>query len=145
MLIFVGSDSVEATVEGLLMAANEMLAPQRQFVPQKFDASDWSHIEPLGKALLDRPINSVIDLEKWLLDFSEFSSVLDEYRTRRYIDMSCHTDDPAIEKRYMHYVQNIEPTLKPIDFDTDISQFVSLALVVSNLLREVNLARPNCG
>src|SRR5438034_9856395 len=98
------------------MVANATKAPSRQFVPRSFDPADWPQIQPLGKALLDRPINSVIDLEKWLLDFSEFSSVLDEYRTRRYIDMSCHTDDPAIEKRYMHYVQNIEPRLKPIDF-----------------------------
>src|SRR5439155_18395395 len=88
----------------------------RKFVPQNLVPADWSQIEPLCKALVDRPINSVTDLEKWLLDYSELTSVLDEYRARRFIDMSCHTDDPEIEKRFLHYVENIEPKLKPFEF-----------------------------
>ena len=30
--------------------------------------------------------------------------------------MSCHTDDPEIEKRFMHYVEQIEPRVKPLFF-----------------------------
>jgi oligoendopeptidase F len=96
------------------MSANTI--PTRHFVPAVFDPSDWTAIEPLMRALLDRPLASAADLEKWLLDYSELASVLDEYRARRYIDMSCHTDDAEIEKRYMHYVQEIEPKVKPLDF-----------------------------
>jgi len=99
------------------MVANASpVQPARKFVPQKFDPADWAQIEPLGEELLNRKLNSAADLQKWLLDFSELASVLDEYRARRYIDMSCHTDDAEIEKRYMHYVENIEPKFKPIDF-----------------------------
>ena len=90
--------------------------PKRSFVPQNLNVADWSQIEPLCNALLDRAINSPTDLEKWLLDVSELSCVLDEYGTRRHIDKSCHTDDPEIEKAFLHYVENIEPKFKPLFF-----------------------------
>ena len=92
-------------------------APKRNYVPQNLDLADWSQIEPLGKELLDRPINSPADLEKWLLDFSELNSVIDEYGSRRYIDKSCHTEDKEIEKAFLHFVENIEPKFKPIYFE----------------------------
>jgi oligoendopeptidase F len=91
--------------------------PKRLFVPHDLDVADWSKIEPVGKKLLDRPINSVTDLEKWLLDVSELSAVIDEYGSRRYIDKSCHTEDKAIEQRFLHYVENIEPKFKTLTFE----------------------------
>ena len=90
--------------------------PPRRFVPAQIDLSEWSHIEPLTRQLLDRPIKSADDLEQWLLDLSELSSAIDEYGSRRYIDKSCHTDDPEIAARYMHYVENIEPKFKVVSF-----------------------------
>jgi oligoendopeptidase F len=90
--------------------------PSRQFVPQDLDASDWFQIEPLFVALRERSIDSTPHLERWLLDFSELMSVLDEDGVRRYIDKSCHTDDPEIEKRFLHYVEQIEPKIKPLAF-----------------------------
>jgi oligoendopeptidase F len=102
------------------MVANAIAAPvappKRQFVPQTFDVSDWSQIEPLAKELIDRPINSAAELEKWLLDASELNAVLDEYGSRRYIDKSCHTEDKEIEKAFLHFVENIEPKFKPLFF-----------------------------
>lgn len=88
----------------------------RQYVPKVFDSADWSQIEPLAKELAARPIASVTDLEKWLLDFSEFASVIEEYGSRRYIEKSCHTDDPAVEKAFLHFIENIDPKLKPVTF-----------------------------
>jgi oligoendopeptidase F len=91
-------------------------APKRQFVPQDLNAAEWSQIEPLFKTLIDRPLDSPADVQKWLLDLSELYSVLDEYSSRRYIDKSCHTDDKEIEKAFLHYVENIEPKIKPLFF-----------------------------
>ncbi|MGE5608165.1 MAG: M3 family oligoendopeptidase [Bacillota bacterium] len=91
-------------------------APTRSFVPQTLNVADFSRIEPLYKALLDRPIHSPGELEKWLADASELSAVIDEYGSRRYIDKSCHTEDPEIEKAFMHFVENIEPRIKPLFF-----------------------------
>jgi oligoendopeptidase F len=90
--------------------------PSRTFVPKSLDVADWSQVEPLYQTLLDRPINSPAELEQWLKDVSELSSVVEEYGSRRYIDKSCHTDDAEIEKRFMHYVENIEPNVKPLFF-----------------------------
>jgi oligoendopeptidase F len=89
----------------------------RRFVPTEFDPADWAQAEPLYCALLDRPLNSPADLERWLADFSELTSVIDEYGNRRYIDKSCHTNDPEIEQRYMQYVEEIEPKVKPLHFE----------------------------
>lgn len=89
----------------------------RSFVPDAFDPSNWSQIEPLYRQLLARPIGSVAELQKWLGDFSELNSVVDEYGARRYIDKSCHTDDEAIKARYLQYVEEIEPRTKPLFFE----------------------------
>jgi oligoendopeptidase F len=91
-------------------------APTRTFVPTDLNVADFSRIEPLYQALLDRPIRSPQDLEKWLADLSELSSVVDEYGSRRYIAKSCHTDDPDIKKAYLHFVEEIEPRIKPLFF-----------------------------
>src|SRR5689334_15013952 len=105
-------------IEGMVATAAPagQSAYRRTFVPQDLDAADFSKIEPLYKALLDRPVDSPEQLEKWLGDVSELASVIDEYGSRRYIDKSCHTDDPAIEKAYLHFVENVEPQIKPLHF-----------------------------
>lgn len=89
----------------------------RTFVPASLDIADWAQIEPLLQQLQDEPVDSPAGLEKWLTRMSELSGVIDEYGARRYIDKSCHTDDEAIEKAFMHFVENIEPKLKPVFFE----------------------------
>lgn len=91
-------------------------APQRTFVPNRLNVADFAELEPLYRQLLERPIETAAQAERWLLDFSELSSVVDEYGTRRYIDKSCHTDDPQIEKAFLHFVEEIEPKIKPLYF-----------------------------
>src|SRR5438128_994589 len=91
-------------------------APRRKFVPQDLKVTDFSVVEPLYLALLERPINSAGELEKWLADFSELTAVVDETSSRVYIDHSCHTDDPEVEKRYMHFVEQIRPKIEPLYF-----------------------------
>src|SRR5208283_771224 len=55
-------------------------------------------------------------LERWLLDWSELTAALDEESSRRYIAMTCHTDNADAEKSYLHFVENVEPQLKPRQF-----------------------------
>ena len=90
--------------------------PPRSFVPMNVHIADFAQIDPLFRQLLDRPVVSPAELEKWLGDLSELMSVIDEYGSRRYIDKSCHTDDPEIEKRFLHFVENVEPKVKPLFF-----------------------------
>ena len=98
------------------MVATTSTSYSRQFVPNRFDPSDWGQAEPLYRELVERGIGSAAELEKWLLDFSELSSVMDEFGSRRYIDKSCHTDDEAIKRRFMQWVEEIEPKVKPLFF-----------------------------
>src|SRR5581483_10321435 len=83
------------------MVATQTARPPGSFVPASVDFSNVSQVLPLYQAMLDRPINTKADLEKWLKDFSDLSSAVDEYGARRYVDKSCHTDDLEIEKRYL--------------------------------------------
>jgi oligoendopeptidase F len=91
--------------------------PVRHFVPVEVNFADFSRIQPLYRTLLDRTLESTGDLERWLKDFSELSSAVDEYGARLYIDKSCHTDDAEIEKRFMHFVEQVEPQIKPLYFE----------------------------
>jgi oligoendopeptidase F len=97
-------------------AAATPAPPKRAFVPADLVVTDFACLEPLYRALLDRPIDSPDDLGRWLRDFSELTSVVDEHGSRLYIDKSCHTDDTAIEQRYLHFVEHVEPKIKPLYF-----------------------------
>jgi len=87
----------------------------RTFVPHTIDLGAWPQIAPLFDQLEARAAEcqSAADLERWLLDWSELSAALDEESSRRYIAMTCHTDNADAEKAYLHFVENVEPKLKP--------------------------------
>jgi oligoendopeptidase F len=90
----------------------------RKFVPQTIDLGDWPQIAPLFDQLETRAAHcqSAADLERWLLDWSELTAALDEESSRRYIAMTCHTDNAGAEKAYLHFVENVDPQLKPRQF-----------------------------
>ncbi len=88
-------------------------APARTFVPAALDPQTFDQIEPLYLALENRPIHSPAELERWLLDCSELASVLFEAGARRHIAMTCHTDDPAIEREFLRWVEQVQPLCKP--------------------------------
>jgi oligoendopeptidase F len=88
----------------------------RQFVPKDLDPANLAQLMPLYEGLRERVIASTGELVRWLGDVSELTSVVDEFGNRRYIEKSCHTDDAQIEKRYLQYVEEIEPKIKPAFF-----------------------------
>jgi oligoendopeptidase F len=93
-------------------------AKPRAFVPQNADLGDWPQIAPLFDQLERRAAGaaSAAALEKWLLDWSELNAALDEEASRRYIAMTCHTDNADAEKAYLHFVEHVEPQVKPRQF-----------------------------
>jgi oligoendopeptidase F len=90
----------------------------RRFVPQSMDLGDWSQISPLFDQLEAAAVNckTVAQFENWLLDGSELAAALDEESSRRYIAMTCHTDHAEAEAAYLHFVEKIDPELKPRQF-----------------------------
>jgi oligoendopeptidase F len=93
-------------------------ARPRSFVPQTIDLGDWPQIAPLFDQLAARAAEaaSAAALERWLLDWSELNAALDEEASRRYIAMTCHTDNADAEKAYLYFVEHVEPQVKPRQF-----------------------------
>ena len=50
------------------------------------------------------------------MDWAELNAALDEESSRRQIAMTCHTDNADAEKAFLHFVEKIEPELKPRQF-----------------------------
>jgi len=102
----------------LLPFANLPAHKPRRFVPPGLDLGDWGRIAPLFDQLEARAAECAgpADLERWLLDWSELSAALDEESSKRYIAMTCHTDNAEAETAYLHFVEKIEPQIKPRQF-----------------------------
>src|SRR5438093_10868147 len=90
----------------------------RRFLPPEINLGEWSQIAPLFDRLESRVLacSTVSDLEQWLRDVSELSAALDEEAARRHIAMTCHTENPDAERAYLHFVEQIEPQMKPRQF-----------------------------
>ena len=90
----------------------------RRFVPADIDLGEWTQIAPLFERLEGRAAGckTVAEVERWLLDWSETNAALDEESSRRYIAMTCHTDNAEAQKAYLHFIEQIEPRLKPRQF-----------------------------
>jgi oligoendopeptidase F len=93
----------------------------RHFVPEQIDLGDWAQIAPLFEKLQARgaECKTLPELDKWVLDWGELSAALDEESSKRYIAMTCHTDSPEAEKAYLHFVEKIDPELKPRQFELE--------------------------
>ncbi len=90
-------------------------AQPRRFVPAACSGGEWNQIEPLFEKLVAAAaqIKSPADLEQWILDGGELSAVLRQEEAIRYINMTCHTDEPEIEKAYLYFVEQIDPKAYP--------------------------------
>lgn len=90
----------------------------RQLVPKQIDLGDWNQIAPIFDTVEQRlkSAKTVADLERALLDWSELSAAIDEDGAKRYIAMTCHTENAEAEKAYLHFVENVEPQIKPRQF-----------------------------
>ncbi len=90
----------------------------RVFVPEKIDLGDWPQIARLFDLLEARAprCKTAAQLQRWLLDGSELSAALEEESSLRNIAMTCHTESAEAERAYIHFVEQIEPQLKPRQF-----------------------------
>ena len=79
------------------------------------DLGDWSVLEPFFDRLESAAsgCDTMEAFERWILDCGEVMAALDEERARRYIAKTCHTEDSGAEKAYLHFVETIDPALKP--------------------------------
>ena len=90
----------------------------RTLVPDQIDLGDWNAVSPLFDELEKRlaDCSTVGELETWICTAGEVSAALDEEESKRHIAMTCHTDDLDAEKAFLHFVEKMEPQLKPRQF-----------------------------
>ncbi len=91
----------------------------RSFLPSEVDLTDPNRLKQFFSTLEQRRLASSGDIEKWLKDQSELLSALYEEQALRYIRMTCQTNDPAREKAYLEFVENVEPVVKLGSFELD--------------------------
>ena len=89
--------------------------PKRKFVSDNLVIDSWEKIKLFFDNLIERKIESVIDLEQWMLDRSELENILEEDMAWRYIKMNIDTTDKKLSERFHFWIQEIEPKTAPYD------------------------------
>ncbi len=97
----------------------------RRFVPVDADMGDWTQIEPLYHRLLDKQPDSPAALERWIEDASELYAAVAEEGSRRYVAMTCQTDDPERERAHLYFIEHIHPKVKPLGHALDKAYLAS--------------------
>jgi oligoendopeptidase F len=85
-----------------------------EWLPDQVELKTWDQIDPWYRKLMDEPIASASDLERWMVTAGELNGAVGEEGVKRYIAMTCQTDDPEREAAYLAFVREIEPKLKPV-------------------------------
>jgi oligoendopeptidase F len=85
-----------------------------QWLPEGVELKTWDQIEPWYQKLLALPVSSASELEHWLTAAGELNAAVGEEGAKRYVAMTCQTDDPEREAAYLTFVREIEPRLKPL-------------------------------
>jgi len=87
---------------------------QREFVPEGVSLRDARTAQALFIQLIERPVASSDELERWIADASELSAALDQEGTVLYIRMTCDTSHPQFAADYRAFVQEVLPAVKPL-------------------------------
>ncbi len=85
-----------------------------EWLPENVELKTWEQIEPWYRQLLAMPIASAGDLERWLVAAGELNAAVGQEGAKRYVAMTCQTDDPEHEAAYLSFIRDIEPQLKPV-------------------------------
>ncbi|PWU02253.1 MAG: M3 family oligoendopeptidase [Bacteroidetes bacterium] len=85
----------------------------RHYVPKDFHVTTWESLEPFFKELVERPIDTKPDLEKWLLDMSELEAIVTEDACWRHVRMTCDTENKALEEAFNYFYLEIQPKIQP--------------------------------
>ena len=90
----------------------------RQFVPANINLGNWIELNPLFKKLEEQldTSSTAENLEQVILNWEELSAAIAEEGSKRYIAMTCQTEDKDAEKAYLEFVEKIEPEEKECNF-----------------------------
>ncbi|QHA90688.1 M3 family oligoendopeptidase [Bacillus sp. N1-1] len=89
------------------------------FYVEKYDFTHPSKLEEEFKSLLDQPLHSADELEKWVLRISELMDGVAEGLAGHYIDFQCHSNSEEAKKAIEHDQEYIEPMIKRYEGEFD--------------------------
>ena len=100
--------------------------------PKKLDLGNWDEVRPLFDQLEERAARckTATDLEKWLLHYGELNAAIDEESSRRYIAMTCFTDDSELENPLLE--NNLFRIFSGLSADNTPLAFICLLLLLSS-------------
>src|SRR3989339_1613905 len=98
----------------------------RQFVPCDIDLSNVGQVTAIYNKLYERDITSCEQLEKFLLDRSEFEAALGQHQIILYIQMTCDTNDTKKADMYKGYIKKMSPVIKSLSDKLDRKYFNEL-------------------
>ena len=96
-----------------MLPTAELKKPERRFLPEGFEITDWKNLEPWFQDLEQRPLDTRPALEKWLLDMSELEAVVSEDACWRQIRMTCDTENKELEEAFNYFCLEIQPKIQP--------------------------------
>lgn len=85
----------------------------RHFLPADFAIVNWESLEPYFKALDERTITSLSELEQWMKDASELEAAISEDACWRQIKMTCDTENKELEQSFTFFMMEIQPKIQP--------------------------------
>lgn len=93
---------------------------ERMFLPEEFKLTVWSKIKPYYHDLLKRTIDSVEDLEQWILDRSELEAFVSESFSWRYINITVDSSNQHATELYEYAVQELLP--KIVSYENSLNE-----------------------
>jgi oligoendopeptidase F len=106
----------------------------RNYIPESFNITSWELLMPYYEKAIDFPINSASEFDDFLKYVSELESMVSEDLAWRYIKMTCDTNNEELEKRYVDFVNLIQPHIAP--FEDKINQKIHQSPFKSALEKE---------
>ncbi|MEO6187671.1 MAG: M3 family oligoendopeptidase, partial [Ginsengibacter sp.] len=96
----------------MIQASADIKKIRREYIPQDLIIENWESIESYFKELLERPIDSKDDLQKWLTDINELDAVINEDFSWRHIRMTCDTTNKELENAFNYFCMEIQPKIQ---------------------------------
>ena len=106
--------------------------PKRKYIPENLTIDSWEKLKSFFDELANRTIESSAELEKWLIDGSELSAVMEEDMAWRYIKMNIDTTDVKLQEHFNFWIQEISPKVAPF------SHKLNVKLVESPYINQLN-------
>lgn len=123
----------------------------RNFIPADFKVTTWDTLKVYFDQLLAAPLDTVEEVEAWLIKSSELEYVLTEDKAWRYIKMTCDTENQAIKEHFEVFVTDIIPPLSKVGNELQKKLYESegfkgldpdkYLILIRNLIKNIEMFR----